>query len=159
MNPATRRDAGAPAPETPKAVCGGYTAAAMAAVSLLTAAVFFSSLSNRFVDWDDDLLLTGNPYFRGLDWAHIKWMFTSFLGGVYQPLSWLTYAADYSLWGMDPFGYHLTSLVLHALNAALFCLLSLRLLSLAWPEPEAGKDLTLAAGFAALVFAVHPLRV
>ena len=60
--------------------------------------------------------------------AHLKWMFTTFLSGPYMPLTWLSFAFDYRLWGMNPFGYHLTNLALHALNAGLFYLLALRLL-------------------------------
>lgn len=41
-------------------------------------------------------------------------MFSTFHLGHYQPLSWLTLALDYLIWGMNPFGYHLTNLVLHA---------------------------------------------
>jgi hypothetical protein len=62
---------------------------------------------------------------------------------------------------MEPFGYHLTNLVLHAANTALFYLLALRLLSLALSRPPSASDLGLrmAAGFAALFFSIHPLRV
>ena len=130
------------------------------AVALLTVAVFLPSLHNQFVDWDDELGLTGNMSFRGFDWSRIKWMFTSLLGGVYQPLPWLTYALDHAVWGMNPYGYHLTSLIFHALNAALFCRLGLRLFSAARLETESTPfNLTAAAAFAALVFSIHPLRV
>ncbi|MBI4609156.1 MAG: tetratricopeptide repeat protein, partial [Candidatus Rokubacteria bacterium] len=64
----------------------------------------------------------------------------------------------YLVWGMNPFGYHLTNLLLHAANAALFFLLALRLLRLgttAVMEPH----LRLGAAAAALFFALHPLRV
>jgi Flp pilus assembly protein TadD len=88
-------------------------------------------------------------------------MFSTFHSGHYQPLSWITFALDYLIWGMEPFGYHLTNLVLHAANAALFYLLALRLLSLASSRPPAAMDLGLriAAGFAAFFFSIHPLRV
>jgi tetratricopeptide (TPR) repeat protein len=79
--------------------------------------------------------------------------------GHYQPLTWLTFALDFFLWGTDPFGYHLTSLIIHSINAALFYLVALRLLSLALGASDRPIRIHLAAGLAALLFAVHPLRV
>jgi len=85
-------------------------------------------------------------------------MFTTFHLGHYQPLSWLTFSLDYWLWGMDPFGYHLTNILLHSANAVLFYFLASRVLAIASP-PSDTVLLKLAAGLAALLFAIHPLRV
>lgn len=76
-------------------------------------------------------------------------------------LSWVTYGLDYLLWGMNPFGYHLTNLFLHAANAVLFYLFAFRLLSLSLSPSgdRAEVALHLSAALAALFFAVHPLRV
>src|SRR5438128_5632625 len=72
----------------------------------------------------------------------------------------MTLGLDYLLWGMNPFGYHLTSLLLHAANAVVFFFVVRRLLTRALPGPsERGHALAVAAGVAALVFAIHPLRV
>jgi len=61
---------------------------------------------------------------------------------------------------MNPVGYHLTSLLLHAANAVVFFFIARRLLTLALPSPsERGHALAVSAAFAALVFAIHPLRV
>jgi Flp pilus assembly protein TadD len=130
-------------------------------VAVVTFAIFVPGLRNEFVRWDDFELLVQNPHYRGLGWSELGWMFTTFHTGHYQPLSWITFAVDYLIWGMEPLGYHLTNLVLHAANAALFYFLSLRLLSLAFsiPYPSADLRLKAAAGFAAFFFAIHPLRV
>ena len=124
----------------------------------LTFIFFFPSLYNGFVDWDDVKLLLENTQYRGLDWPSIRWMFGTFYMGHYQPLTWLTYALDYFLWGLDPFGFHLTSLALHCINALLFYFLALRFLALSLGE-EARSWSRPAAFFAALFFAIHPLRV
>jgi Flp pilus assembly protein TadD len=72
----------------------------------------------------------------------------------------MTLGLDYLLWGMNPLGYHLTNLLLHAANAVVFFFVVRRLLTLALPSPsERGRALTVSAAFAALVFAIHPLRV
>ncbi|MFI5361723.1 MAG: tetratricopeptide repeat protein [Elusimicrobiota bacterium] len=131
--------------------------AAPALVAAATAAVFLPSVRFEFVNWDDQPMLVSNPLFRGLDWAHVRWMFTTGYMANYQPLSWLSYALDYRLWGMNPFGFHLTNVVLHAVNAALFCLLARVLLGASLPDAEEA-DVSLAAVLAALLFALHPLR-
>src|SRR4051794_20571278 len=85
-------------------------------IALATLVAFSPALLNGFVNWDDDKILYDNPFYRGLAWVQLKWMFSTFLMGHYQPLTWLSFAIDYHLWGMAPFGYHLTSLLLHSAN-------------------------------------------
>ncbi len=118
-------------------------------IALVVAAVFAPAIGNGFVNWDDDVNITGNPHFRGFSATHLKWMFTTPRMGHYIPLTWLTLAADHAIWGMDPRGYHLTNVLLHAINAALVFLIARRLLR-AYPLG--------AAAFAALAFGLHPLR-
>jgi Tfp pilus assembly protein PilF len=131
------------------------------AVALVTFVTFAPVLHNQFVEWDDDATLSGNDRFRGLTPRHLHWMFTTFHMGHYQPLSWLTFAFDYLLWGLDPFGYHLTNLMLHAANSVVFYVISRQLLGAAFSlsADRPGWPLDLAAALAALLFAVHPLRV
>ena len=130
-------------------------------VFIFTFAVFLPALKNGFVDWDDLHTLVKNRHYRGLGPAQLKWMFTTFYLGPYQPLSWLSLGLDYLVWGMDPFGYHLTNVILHCFNAVVFYFLCLKLLALSagGAIKERAYKLTLAAVFAALFFAVHPLRV
>ena len=99
-------------------------------IALLTLAAFIPILENGFVNWDDEHALLKNQNYRGLGWEQLRWMFTAFHMGHYQPLSWVTFGLDYLLWGLNPFGYHLTNLVLHVVNAVLFYFLAFRLLSL-----------------------------
>ena len=130
-------------------------------IALVTVAAFLPTLHNQFVNWDDHENLRDNPHYRGLGWSHLRWMWTTFHMGHYIPLAWMTLGLDYLLWGLKPVGYHLTSLLLHTANAVVFYFLARRLLGLALPLPgERGQaGLTLAAGGAALLFALHPLRV
>src|SRR2546427_7291002 len=128
-------------------------------VALVTFAAFLPALQNQFVSFDDDKNFLDNPHYRGLAWTHLRWMWTTHLGH-YIPLTWMTLGLDYLLWGMNPVGYHLTSLLLHAANAVVFFFVVRRLLTRALPSPsERGHALAVSAGFAALVFAIHPLRV
>jgi protein O-mannosyl-transferase len=126
-------------------------------IPLVVLATFWPTLSADFITWDDDANFLNNPHFRGLDWPNLRWMFTTLHMGNYQPLSWLFSCLGYSIWGMRPFGYHATSLAFHILNALLFYLVAARLLRLA--APHDGPALPIAAAFATLLFALHPLRV
>ena len=110
-------------------------------IALVTFIVFSPALWNQFVDWDDQVNFLTNHDYRGFGWTHLKWMFTTFLMGQWIPLTWMTLGLDYALWGMKPLGYHLTNLLLHAANAAVFFLVARRLLARAAPA-FTGKTLT-----------------
>jgi protein O-mannosyl-transferase len=124
---------------------------------LVVAAVFHGVLQNGFVSWDDQYYVTNNPHVRvdGLD--DVVWFFTHSYYWSYIPLSMLSHAADVAMFGMDPFGHHLTSLILHAVNAVLFFLLVVRI-ARRWTGDDAGRAIWVGA-IAAFVFALHPLRV
>src|SRR5437899_9017637 len=87
-------------------------------------------------------------------------MWTTFHIAHWLPVTWMSFGLDYLFWGLEPLGYHLTNLVLHATSAAVFYLVARRILSLAVPDPDdrGQAGLALSAGFAALLFALHPLR-
>src|SRR5437016_1102153 len=128
-------------------------------IAFSTFAAFLPTLQNQFVSWDDDKNFLENPHYRGLGWTQLYWMWTTHLGH-YIPLTWMTLGLDYLLWGMNPLGYHLTNLLLHAANAAVFFFVVRWLLARVLPSPsEHGYALAVSSGVAALVFAIHPLRV
>src|SRR5438876_3987502 len=144
-------------PRTPAEGWGSWLVPAL--IALVTFAAFLPALHNQFVNWDDDKNFLENPHYRGLGWTQLTWMWTTHMGH-YIPLTWMTFGLDYLLWGMNPRGYHLTNLLLHAANAVVFFFITRRILTRALPSPsERGHALTVSAGVAALVFAIHPLRV
>lgn len=119
---------------------------------LLCAAVFtvyFQVLSYGFLNtWDDPAYIANNASAHGFSWEHIKTAFSRFYVGNYAPLHIISYMLDYLLWGLNPKGYILHNVILHALNGFLLYLL-LRRLSL---------DLYPAI-LAALFYVVHPVQV
>lgn len=127
-------------------------------VAAATVAAFLPALGNGFVNWDDPANFLDNPHFRGFSAANLKWMFTAFHMGHYHPLTWLSLAADYTVWGMNPFGYHLTNVLLHAANAVLFYFVAGILFRKVFGATRPLRRLACAAA-AALLFSVHPLRV
>src|SRR5439155_3735823 len=106
---------------------------ALVVVILASALTFSPALRNGFVDWDDSIALLENPHFRGLGPTELRWMWTTFYLAIYRSLTWMTYGADYLVWGLNPFGYHLTNVILHVVNAALVYTLCRRLLILSLP--------------------------
>ena len=127
-------------------------------VVVATFVAFVPTLGAGFVNWDDDVNFTTNQGFRGLGADNLRWMFTTPLLGHWIPLTWLTLGANYAVGGMNPAGYHLVNVLVHALAAGVFFLVARRLLRAAFGGP-AGWSVTLGAALAALVFGVHPLRV
>ena len=127
---------------------------------------FVPTLQGEFLNWDDYILFTKNLEFRGLGWPHLRWMFTNTLAGHYIPLTWLTLGLNYSLGGMNPWGFHFAAIMLHATNATLFYLVARRLLAAAL-DPDGTQraadelpvEVSGGAMLAALVFAIHPQRV
>ena len=124
----------------------------------VTVLTFLPGLEGAFLDWDDRENFLHNPHFRGLGPAQLRWMLTTGLLGHWMPLTWLSLAVDWTIWGLNPFGYHLTSLGLHAICAVLVYLLARRLFVLTVPR-VAPTAHALGAAVAALLFAIHPLRV
>ena len=158
-NPSGSQKSSKPPENAPVAAVSVRIVAAV--IALLTAVAFLPSLENRFVDWDDYEMLVSNSSYRGLAWPQLRWMFTTFHMGHFQPLSWLSFAFDYLAWGTQPLGYHLTNVILHAANAVLFFFLARVLLTLAVKGSGNAREpgLTLGAAVAALLFSLHPMRV
>lgn len=126
-------------------------AARVAAACVIAAAVFLAfapSLKNGFINWDDDVYVTENPTIRALSWQNLRTIFNSSYTGVYIPLTILSFAVEYRIFGLNPLGYHLDSLILHVLNALLVLWLVL-LLTRSLP----------VSVLTALFFGLHPLRV
>jgi tetratricopeptide (TPR) repeat protein len=132
-------------------------AGALAVLAALVLVAFAPAFQARFVQLDDDYNVLANPHFRGLSRDHLAWMAAASWNGNYQPLSWLSYAVDHALSGLDPARFHGTNILLHLATAAVlfFFARNLMMRAVAAASPFAA---TLAALFAALFFAVHPLR-
>ncbi len=129
-----------------------------ALVVLAAATAFLPALGNGFVDFDDGIYILDNPWIRGLRFENLSWMLTAAKGGLWQPLTWLSFAVDYHFWNLDPWGFHFVNIVLHAATAGLFYAVCLGLFARARPELARGQA-AVGAALAALFFAVHPLRV
>jgi len=125
-----------------KAIVGSGRAAALALVAAV-AVVYLPSLSGGFLI-DDDVLLTESRLIQAPDGIWRFWFSTEAVD--YWPLSNSSLWLEWRLWGMRPFGYRVTNVLLHIAESLLFW----RIL----------RELAIPGAFlAALLFAVHPLNV
>jgi Tfp pilus assembly protein PilF len=117
---------------------------------VLVALAFGGAFQNGFVNFDDDLYVTGNPEVRGgLTWEGVKWAFHwSEATANWHPLTWISHMADCTVYGLAPWGHHLTSVLLHAANTVLLFLVLRAATGATW------RSFAVAA-----IFGLHPLRV
>ncbi len=122
-----------------------------ALVFALSLALYLPALSYGFINFDDPTSVSEAPeVLRGLSLEGARWAFTTRSAAQFQPLTWLSFQADATLWGPQARGFHLMNAVWHALT----CLL------LFWGLRRFALLPTVAtAAFATLLFAWHPLRV
>lgn len=116
----------------------------------LALGVYSSALSGQFI-WDDDYLIRDNKYLTS--WSNLPEILSKDINsgadavcGFYRPLQMLSYRFDYLFWKLEPAGYHLTNILLHALAAWLVFLLI---------EPAGGW---LTALFTSMFFLTHPVQ-
>ncbi|MBM3231134.1 hypothetical protein FJZ28_02285 [Candidatus Peregrinibacteria bacterium] len=124
-------------------------------ILLVTALVYAQVVGFGFADYDDILLLTGNPTAHGLSWNNITTAFTTYDPELYVPLTLLSYQIEYSLARLEPWIYHATNLALHLLAVWLLFWIVTKLAEQKGRELQAPWIAALVAG----VFALHPLNV
>jgi len=116
---------------------------------VLTLVLYNPVTHHPFVNYDDDRYVTENRHVRqGLTAGTMAWALTSTEQANWHPLTWMSHALDYSLFGLNPAGHHFTSVVIHAVNVVLLFLLLL------WTTRRFGPSL-----FVAALFAAHPMEV
>ena len=138
-----------------------------ASAALITFAVYLGSLQNDFVNWDDNTYITANPYIRSLNIPFFRFAFFNFYASNWHPLTWMSHALDYAIWGLNPLGHHLSSIILHAVNTALSVFLMIRLMkAMNETASKAGgisflsdREISIAAGITGLLFGLHPVHV
>ncbi len=132
-------------------------------IAALSFAIYVPALSNGFVGWDDPVYVTENPNLALGGMELLKWAFTTTTNAQWHPIASLSHALDYKLFGLEPFGHHLTSVIVHTINSTLVFILTLRLVATVGANRgylvPAGTFATSSAFITALIFALHPLHV
>ncbi len=124
--------------------------------------IYLKALSCGFVHWDDTDFILKNLVIRQFDSNLFAWSFTTIapFSGIWIPATWISFAVDYHFWGLNPVGYHLTNILLHAVNVTILVLIAEHLCRRTFlidstPVWVANIALLLAG----LIFGIHPLRV
>jgi tetratricopeptide (TPR) repeat protein len=114
-----------------------------------TLAVYYPVHTHPFSALDDPIYIVENTHLhQGLNWQTIYWSFRTFGMGNWIPLTWLSHALDYQLFGLNPAGHHLENVLLHAINAILVFWVLKR------ATGYTGRSFMVAA-----LFALHPMNV
>jgi len=151
-----------------KAGDGKYLPLLASSAALITFLVYLQSLRNDFIKyWDDRPYVYANPHIHTFNWDFIRWAFSDFYEANWHPLTWISHALDYAVWGLNPFGHHLTNSILHSVNTALVVLITVWLIDLhgertvpketvSWQK---GRGILIAGVAAGLLFGLHPIHV
>jgi len=119
------------------------------ALAALTVAVYAPALRCQFIALDDPVYVSQNQHVRaGLTPANIAWAFTVNTVGNWHPLTLLSHMLDCQIYGLRPWGHHLTNVLLHAANTVLLFLVLMRMTG------AVGRSACVA-----VLFAVHPVHV
>lgn len=120
------------------------------ALALLTLLVYWPSLDGEFLRYDEEAYVTKNPVVQqALNPEGIAWAFSLDPSTIYwHPLTWLSHMLDVQLFGLNPRGHHLGSVLLHTLSTLLLFLVLLRATGRFWP-----------GAVVAVLFSLHPLHV
>lgn len=132
-------------------------------VAIATLLVYLNVLGAGFVNVDDPDYVLNNLFIRQLNVDTVVSAFTQVHLGWWMPLTWLSFAVDYDVWEYNPFGYHLTNILLHAANSGLVVLIADQLLMQGQGARGKGQEssymypaMLLLSG---LLWSMHPLRV
>ncbi|MGP8199455.1 MAG: tetratricopeptide repeat protein [Limisphaerales bacterium] len=119
------------------------------ALAAFTVALYAPALRCQFLAMDDPAYVTENPHVRaGLTLDGLAWAFHSTTVGNWQPLAMLSHMLDCQVYGLRPWGHHLTNVLLHAANCVLLFLVLTRMTG------AVGRSACVAA-----LFAAHPAHV
>lgn len=104
-------------------------------------------VNHEFINFDDPLYINAHTQL-GLSWETVIWAFTNVDAVNWHPITWLSHLLDVELFGLWPGGHHLTSVLLHTINAGLLFWLLQHITQQQWPS-----------FWVAVVFAIHPTHV
>lgn len=125
-----------------------YSSYLLPALIILVFGVFFPSLFNGFVNWDDPVYVTANPLVQKFSWENIVAIFSASFDGHYHPLTLISLSIDRLVAGNNAWFFHFVNLLFHVLNSVLVFWISKKILENSW-----------AAFVVALLFGIHPMNV
>lgn len=126
---------------------------------IVTLALFYPVLNFEYLGYDDQLYIVKDSAIRHLSLTNLKSIFLEPYFTAWYPLTRLSHAIEYVIFGNAAFGTHLVNLLLHFLNATILFLVLLRVGRLTYPGGQHTIPIRYAAAFASVLFIVHPQHV
>jgi len=118
-------------------------------LGLVTLIIYNPAAHNSFVNFDDPGYIVTNPHVHaGLTWETVRWALRSTEQANWHPVTWLSHALDWQLFGSRAAGHHYVNVLLHAICVALLFLFFVEATGFIW------RSVVVAA-----LFAVHPINV
>ncbi len=118
-------------------------------LTVITLIAFWQVSRCDFINFDDPVYVTENVHVQnGITAGALSWAFTTGHAANWHPLTWISHMLDVRLFGLNPHGHHLISLLLHIANTLLLFFVLHRMTKATWKS-----------AFVAALFAVHPLHV
>ena len=98
----------------------GYTLWIALVIAVASLAMYWRTLSQPFLNYDDPIYVTENQRVQaGLTGTTITWALTATDAANWFHATWISHALDCELYGLEPAGHHASSVILHALNSVL----------------------------------------
>ncbi|MFH1371967.1 MAG: tetratricopeptide repeat protein [Planctomycetota bacterium] len=120
-----------------------------AGIAAITIAAYEPIRNNSFIGLDDPTYITDNPNVNsGITVDSVIGAFTKTYAANWHPLTWLSHMLDCEIYGLNPLGHHITSLLIHIAGSVLLFRVLSRMTRATW-----------ASAFVAAMFAVHPVHV
>ncbi|MCK4739251.1 MAG: hypothetical protein KAT46_04820, partial [Deltaproteobacteria bacterium] len=140
-------------------------------ILILSFLIYLPALGGEFLDWDDRHYVLNNLLVNNPSLASIGESFSTIVLGNWHPLTLISLILDSAVWGVNPFGFHLTNIVLHSFSSLILFLIIYRLqiaylankknnpTAKANPNPNHFYEKLFIPFLSALIFALHPIHV
>jgi len=116
---------------------------------VVTCLSYWQVLDHGFLKFDDYHYVIENTHVKkGLTREGVIWAFTTSFASNWHPVTWLSHMLDTEVYGLDPFGHHLSNLLFHIANTLLLFGVLLKMTGAIW-----------RSGLVAVLFALHPINV
>lgn len=125
-----------------------FALCAITGLMVMAFVLYARTVNYEFIEWDDPWYVVNNELIHTWSFSNLYGIATQSVARNFAPLTIFSFLVDHTLWGLNPSGYHLSNVIIHAINSALCFLLIWRV---------TGRRRV--AFFTAAIFCLHPMQV
>jgi tetratricopeptide (TPR) repeat protein len=139
------------------------------ALAILTSIAYSGIGNHQFLNWDDITYINENRHIHSITLNNLIWMFTNYEQQNWHPLTWLSFAINFEIWGSNALPFKVTNICIHILNSILVYFLTFNILYISqrnyhlnngtYYSSLSKKTLKYASILIAIFFAIHPIHV